>query len=365
MKRQIKHAIRAALLSPVAAPLTRFVAGRCTCLMYHRIASGSARGREFFPNGTLFVFEEEFEKQMRFLSENYECLSLDEAVTMLEQATLPRRSVVVTFDDGYRDNLLALPSLRRYRVPATIFVTTGAVGRTRSLWWDEQEHILSRLSRLDVKWRGEEWQFDLSTPAGKAEAFTRLNRTFKAMNPPDQDELMELLRDKARQSEINGPLFEDETILSWDEILEFDRDELITIGAHTADHFVLSRLSDDELRAQLITPKRELESRLGHPVDHFAYPFGGAGEAGPREFAATRDAGFRSAVTTRPGHWSLSSRAQMHALPRIWIDSGDTLEDFRWKLSGLDLAVNRPLRLFDQDANTALAVAAATFAVIA
>lgn len=323
--------------------------------MYHRIAAGSARATEFFPNGTLYVFEEEFERQMRYISEHYRCLSIDEATSALERGTLPRRSVVVTFDDGYRDNLLAVPILRRYCVPATIYVTTGALARTRTLWWDEHEIILKHLQHLELTWRGNEWRFDLTSPDAKAEAFARLNRIFKALSPVEQEELMQLLREKAREVRLAEPICSGDTILSWDELLELDRDPLITLGAHTADHFVMSRLSDDDLRQQLVAPKRELEQRLGHPVEHFAYPFGGADEAGSREYAATRDAGFRSAVTTVPGHWLRSSRSHMLALPRVWVDRHDTLDDFRWKLSGLDLAVSRPRRLFTPQQTTSAA----------
>jgi len=125
-----------------------------------------------------------------------------------------------------------------------------------------------------------------------------------------------------------------------------DREPLITIGAHTVDHFVLSQLPQEELERQLHESRRTLEQRLGHPILHFAYPFGGAEHAGPREFQAAEAAGFASAVTTRQNHWRTSSRDALHALPRLSIDFSDTLEDFRWKVSGLAGAVHRPLSLF-------------------
>lgn len=329
--------IRAALRSPIGAAVARQFAGLATCLMYHRIATGGAADSRppFTPNLELFVAEQEFEKQIAYLARNYNCLPLDEAVVLLQRRKLPRRSVIVTFDDGYRDNLLAVPILERYRVPATIYIATGAIARTRTLWWDEHEAALGALSSLEL--RGQRW--DLSTPELKSRAFGDLNRLFKSMQPAAQDELMTTLRSRAG----SGPIFRDETILSWEEVRSLDRHPLVTIGAHTVDHHVMTQLSEPELEHQLTASRRELEHQLGHPVEHFAYPFGAVEHAAEREFKAAAGVGFASAVTTRPGHWRPSSR--LHALPRIAVDFSDTMDDFDWKVNGGYAATQRPLAL--------------------
>ena len=326
--------LRAALRSPLGKPVTLAFAGRAACVMYHRISAGPAvRERDtFHPNLELFVSEDEFEKQMRHLSHHYNCLGLDEAVDLLRERKLPRRSVVVTFDDGYRDNLLALPILDRYRVPATIYITTGAIDRSRSLWWDEQASVIAALTSLEL--RGRRW--DLSTTALKTRAFADLNALFKSMRPDQQDELMTELR--AAHTTASG-----ESMLTWSDVIGLDGHPLITIGAHTVDHHVLSQVTAEELRHQLVASREELERRLGHPVRHFAFPFGGAAHAGPREFAAAAAIGFTSAVTTRPGHWRHSS--SLHSLPRIAIDYSDSMDDFEWKLSGGYAATERPVRV--------------------
>lgn len=288
--------------------------------MYHRIFPRGTQPAAFSPNLELFVSEEQFEQQIEYLSRNHHCIGLDDAVTRLQRGTLPRGSVIVTFDDGYRDNLLALPILERYSVPATIYVTTGAVARTRTMWWDEQEAALAAMSSLP-------------TPALKQRAFDDLNRRFKSMTPAQQDALMEQYRGH----------FDHETILSWDEVRSLDRHPLMTIGAHTVDHHVLTQLSAPELEYQLVTSRRELEHQLGHSVEHFAYPFGRAEHAARREFVAAARAGFKSAVTTRPGHWRRIS--SLHALPRIAVDYSDSMDDFAWKVSGGYVATEAPLRL--------------------
>jgi peptidoglycan/xylan/chitin deacetylase (PgdA/CDA1 family) len=300
--------------------------------MYHHIAPGPAtRSPRFRPNRELFVAEEEFEQQMRYVAAHYDCLSLDEAVQALASGHLPRRSVIVTFDDGYRDNLLAVPILKRYHVPATIYITTGAIDRARTFWWDEHETILERLPSLELSWRGTPRRWDLSSDALKQQAFGELNRMFKALTPVEQDELLAVLRNAAHAAGSEPPYFDPEAMLSWDEVQALDREPLITIGAHTVDHFVMRQLSEDELHHQIHGSRTDLERRLGHPVAHFAYPFGREEHADLREFAAVERDGLASAVTTRPGHWK---RPLRYALPRLSVDYSDTLEDFRWKLSG-------------------------------
>lgn len=296
MKKTIKRALRSALLSPLGAPLGSFYRGVATCLMYHHL------GDDDSPNRELYVSLAEFERQMAYLAAQYEPLSIGEAVTRLRENRLHPRNVVVTFDDGYRDNLLALPILKRHDVPAAIYITTGAVNRTRTFWWDELATLAAR------------------------EEFPSLAARMKTLSPREQDAFLDELRAGRTATAAY------DAILSWEEVEALDREPLITIGAHTIDHYPLAQLDDRELRRQLIASREELESRLGHPIEHFAYPFGRAEHAAEREFAAAQAAGFVSAVTTRPGHWQRHS--PLHALPRLAVDFSDTMDDFRWKLSG-------------------------------
>ena len=78
-----------------------------------------------------------FEQQMQFLSRCYRVMPLEELMERNRMGDVPPRAVAITFDDGYRDNYeFAFPVLRRYRLPATIFVTTGAIDNCDVLWHD-------------------------------------------------------------------------------------------------------------------------------------------------------------------------------------------------------------------------------------
>lgn len=115
-------------------------------LFYHKISSpptGSA-------NPHLYVSPENFAAQMRYLSEHgYNSLTLSEVGEALElEKKLPRRPVVITFDDGHLDNLeYAFPALVRYSLKATIFAVADFVGKDAG--WQKRDKVAEPLLSWD------------------------------------------------------------------------------------------------------------------------------------------------------------------------------------------------------------------------
>ncbi len=330
--------------TPLTLPLRYLGRGMATCLMYHRVCpdAGSPGVAEvgFDPNRSLAVTQRAFEAQMRYLAEHCSCLSLDDLIDGLRRGRLPSRSVAVTFDDGYLDNLtLALPVLRAHRVPATVYVTTGLVERVAGMWWYELEALIADSAQLRYYWQGRRWNWETASLAEKQRAFRGLNTLFKTLDSDQQAALMSKLRAACGQP----PADRGGAVLDRLQLLELAADPLITIGAHTHHHPVLSRLPEIQLRHEMMRSRDLLERWLGRPVNHFAYPFGGAEQAGQREFRAAAQLGFASAVTTRPGHFHRFHRRHLHALPRVAIDHGDSQASFEFKLSGLHSLIRRPL----------------------
>jgi len=108
-----------------------------------------------------------------------------------------------------------------------------------------------------------------------------------------------------------------ELCMSWDELKSFADDPLVTIGAHTITHCNLARQTEATASHEMATSRARIESALGRPVLHFAYPYGDKIAAGPREFALARSAGFKTAVTTRPGMIFPESADHLSALQRV------------------------------------------------
>jgi peptidoglycan/xylan/chitin deacetylase (PgdA/CDA1 family) len=330
--RKLKRRVRSILAHSSFRFLHRFYTGFGSCLLYHQVTTETNGTTSLNPYIGLVVPVKEFEQQIDYISKHYNCVALPDAVERLAQGTLSNRTIIVTFDDGYRDNLvLALPVLERYGVPATIFVTTGFIDGTCVPWWYEQDAILRKLDAAEVSWKGRSFCWKLETPAQTFSAISELNSLFKEMSLDDQKAFMDKLRNLCPSAFTSESMF-----LSWDELIELSRHPLITIGAHTKNHPVLSRLTVEGLLGELAEGKEVLESRLGHSVDHLAYPFGSKSHVCRREFEAAREAGFRSAFTTRFGHLHATHRNFLHSLPRITIGYGDTLPVFKQKLMGIE-----------------------------
>jgi len=105
--------------------------------------------------------------------------------------------------------------------------------------------------------------------------------------------------------------------MSWDELKPFADDPLVTIGAHTITHCNLARQTEETAKHEIITSRARIESALQRPTLHLAYPYGDRIAAGPREFALARAAGFKTAVTTRPGMIFPESADHLTALQRV------------------------------------------------
>lgn len=335
--RTLRRAAVAGLNSPWMRPVSRGLAhaygGIATSLMYHSVrARGAAMPAGFEPNQPLAVDADAFDQQMAWLASHHRVVALPQAVEELTAGRLPRGTVTVTFDDGYRDNLrVALPILERHGIPATVHVTTGLVDRTAVLWWEELEAIVRAAPRLAFHDRGSTRHLELRDCAAREAAFAELAALFKPAPPERQRALMGELRPQAPVA-----FSYDAEVLSWEEVRELDRHPLVTIAAHSVNHPVLRALEPGAVQAEMRESRQRLEQELGHPVPYFAYPYGGDDEAGSREFGLCRELGFRFALTSRSGHWHPRHRQHLHALPRIMIEARDSLEDFRFKLSGLD-----------------------------
>lgn len=334
---QVRQALTATSLT---APLRRSWAGLGTCLMYHRIVADEAAPRsKFSPNRELMVKASDFDRQMAFVSRHYNCLALPEAVRLLQQGKLPRRTVVVTFDDGYLDNLtLALPILRAHGVPATVYIATGIIDHSAHLWWYELERIIRDADSLQIEWEGKHWLERIEGHSEKHDCYQRFNSQLKRMAPSEQIKFLAMISDHAiRHQNLESQ------VLSRDDVRQLADDPLITIGAHTHGHLVLSSLPRPQLRHELDASRRTLESWIDRPVRHLAYPFGGPHQAGFREFRMAAKTGFESATTTRLGHLQRFHARHRFALPRIAVGFDDNLTRFRWKLSGLECMIRRPL----------------------
>ncbi|WP_298952180.1 polysaccharide deacetylase family protein [uncultured Methylobacterium sp.] len=323
------------------APVAR---GRGVILTFHRVTPEAPPPGAYAPNRLLSITPDFLDRTLQCLAERgFEVIGLDAVPDRLGAGRAGRPFAVLTFDDGYRDNVEhALPVLRRHGVPWTLYVTTDFAEGTGRLWWVEMERAIGRLARIVLPEAG--LDLPAADEAGKTAAFARVYAHLRA---GPEDVLRAEIGRLAAQAGLDSAAITRGLCLTWDEIRALARDEAVTIGAHTLSHPMLAKHDAVTARGEIETPRRIIAERLGRAPDHVSYPVGDPGSAGPREFRLAREAGFATGVTTRPGHLFAGHAAHLHALPRVSINGCfQTEAALRALLSGVPfLAWNRGRRL--------------------
>lgn len=224
-------------------------------------------------------------------------------IVPLEQATAASANggglkFVMTFDDGYRDNYeQALPIMKRYRVPAMVYISVDHVEGRRSFWY---ETLISAISgtaeqRLDLS-ALDLGSFDLEDQAAKVHAITELNQALKRYDTDTREHLVKQVAEMlGRADQASGS-----SMLTWDMVREM-ADQDVSIGSHTMSHPILSRESRERVRLELRDSKTRLETVLQRAVDAFAYPNGRSEDFNDMVVEEAKEAGYSSAVTTMPG----------------------------------------------------------------
>ena len=275
------------------------------------------RDAEFQPNRHLEVAPEFLRAMLTHLrARGIDIITMDEVQQRLAERNFARRFACFTLDDGYRDNRdFALPVMREFDAPFTVYVTSDFAEGTGRLWWIALEMAIARASSVEAEIGGVTVRLDTSTAAAKQAAFHRLHHWLRGL-PGEHDVRREISALCARHGVDESALCRD-LCMSWDELKPFADDPLVAIGAHTISHCNLAKQREEIASHEMTVGRARIEEILQRPVLHLAYPYGDKIAAGAREFALARAAGFKTAVTTRPGMIFPESANHLTALPRV------------------------------------------------
>lgn len=300
----------------------------------------------FAPNGLLEITPEFLDRTLMLIrAEGYDLVSLDQAVARLASPRKGRFFVALTFDDGYRDNVEhAWPVLASHGAPWTLFVTTGFADRTARLWWLELEESIRALPQIALTLPDGPFAARAGSDNEKQRAFESL---YWRLRKQPEAILLSAISDLAGQAGVDAAALVERECLPWETLRALSGAPGVSIGAHTLTHPMLAKHDAAFAQMEMADGKARLEAELGMPIRHFAYPVGDPSSAGPREFALAAEAGFKSAVTTRPGHLFAEHAAHPHALPRVSLNGLHQSEAaVRALLSGLPFWLwNRRRRL--------------------
>jgi peptidoglycan/xylan/chitin deacetylase (PgdA/CDA1 family) len=309
---------------------------RALVLLYHRVAEPEADPQ------LLSVSPRRFDEHLEALKRHFGVVSLAELERGLDARKLPARTVVLTFDDGYADNLLAArPILARHGAPATVYVSSGGIGGAGEFWWDELERLLlwtPRLPpRLELTVEGRLHAFEVAGPAygelppaerrwsvlqppgtARERAYAALATLLHPLPPAARDGAIAALQTWAGAGAAGRPTHR---ALTADELRALADGGLVEIGAHTVTHARLSSLDRAAQAREIVDGKVRLEEVLGRPLRSFSYPFGYKGSYGPETVELVREAGFRNACSNFTG--AVLARTDRFQLPRFVVRDWD------------------------------------------
>ena len=329
-------------LSALARPLVGNVG---VILMLHRVTA--RLGRPDGANRHLSITPQFLDALIREMKRlGYRFVSMDEAVVRLRTPGNGEPFAAVTADDAYRDNLLeALPVLERHEVPITIYVAPGLTSGAVDLWWEGLDELVGSADRLTVSMAGTEVTLDCSTPAGRSAAFSRLS-AYLTDEVAEADQ-RKVLNGWTRAAGVDVHAASAKLLMNWDEVRQIARHPLVTIGAHTVNHYNLKRLDPEAVLREMHRSRSLIEAELGRAPSHFAYPYGHSEAVGRRETLLAGEAGYASAVTTRHGVLRPEHAGHLHALPRLSVNGRhQDLAAMRAMLSGATTVMaNRGRRL--------------------
>lgn len=236
---------------------------------YHRIGDPTA---SLLDRGLLSASQEQFDQQVRFLKKNYDVIGVDDLSSALNDPAA--RSVMISFDDGYRDNYeLAFPVLQQHHARALFFITSGFLDEKPVAWWDEISWMIRSTGQQQLCWP-ELFSNSLSLHDEPAvdRAIYEVLLKFKA-TPEDQtvaflERLGELTGTGRCPASLSTSLW-----MTWDMVCEMNVAGM-DIGGHTVHHPVLANCDVERQRTEIEQSKSRIEAELLHPITAFSYPVG-------------------------------------------------------------------------------------------
>ena len=306
--------------------------GLLRVLTYHRI--DELKRRPWLDPVQISASPKDFDEQMAYLATYYQMVTVSDVLAVLKSRNkkdLPPRAVLVTFDDGYYDfEEQAWPILRRYKIPATLFVPTAYPNHPeQTFWWDDLYQALQNTSRKE-NLNTPIGTFSLSNAVSRNQAFQRLKNYMKTLKHAETIlNVRELCRELGVQPAAN-------CIMSWDSLRKLSQDGL-TLGAHTRTHPLLNRISLDEAREEAIGSFEDLKREIGFALPIFAYP---SGEFNNSVVSMLGHEGFSLAFTTKRGINSINHMNPLR-IQRIGVGGRTSLPVLRAQLLSWTVHFNR------------------------
>ncbi|MGQ0646979.1 MAG: polysaccharide deacetylase family protein [Gemmatimonadaceae bacterium] len=266
-------------------------------LTYHRIWDLNDAERYPYDLDLISASVAEFQWQMEYVGRHFTPITFATLARIVAgEVAAPRRPIIITLDDGFEDNFrLAFPILRSLGVPATLFVSTGYIGTNTTYWFDQLAHLVLTAPDGRLPIAGLDAPLELADLPSRRGAVQQVLAHTKMISNAKRVELVTDLHRRLGRDETNSAT-ESSRPMTWDNVREMARAG-IEIGSHTVRHPILTRLTGEEMQAELVESRRMIESQIGQTVTVLSYPVGESYAFNDDVCAASRAAGYRFAVS--------------------------------------------------------------------
>lgn len=287
------------LTHPVLDPVVRRLRhGRATILMLHRFEATPADDDKISA-GALRANLEYLRRH------HYDLISLTSLVdTVRAGGTPPKNAVVFTVDDGYADfKEVAVPLFAAFDCPVTLFIATGPVDRAMWFWWDCISHAFANTpaNHITLAVGRDNLTYHWESPAERRVSAVHLSEKLKLVPEQERLDVIELLCTHLRV-DASGPSPDEYSTMTWDDVRALASSGLVDVAPHTVTHPILTRLTDQRMRWEIVESWRRLREECPAAIPLFCYPNGTPIDYSPATISALRDAGFLGAVTTEEGY---------------------------------------------------------------
>lgn len=304
-----------------------------TVLGYHRVEDPLRSDFDLFrPNVSATPLG--FARQMDYVQRHYTAITCEHLLGWLRgEQELPRHPLIITFDDGYRDNLrFAYPILKERNLPAVIFLPTGFIGTDLPFYWDYVAYLFSHTQRTSAHLpvTGEtRW----TTAAEREKVMVAWVDCVKKLPEAEKrravSEIATILDVRVSEGVFSN------LYLNWEQIRMMGQNH-IEFGAHTVNHPILTRISKEVVEEEVRKSKQQIEDELQRPVSTFAYPNGQRSDFSDEIIRMVREAGIEIAFTLLPGPTPIKAvKENPLAIRRIFLIHSDSFPRFVAKLLGL------------------------------
>ncbi len=280
---------------------------RIIILNYHRVLASLDPFIPEEPDSRLF------ERQIEWLTSHFPVVSLPQALDDLDHGRIKEPTVVITFDDGYRNNTeIAIPILQRHKIRAAFFVVSDTLNN--GIMWNDviaESFRLTEQTQFSLNVANKTINFYLTDLITRRQQSEHLIQTVKYLPAPERHSFIDKLQ---IQLGVEGRLPQD--LMMTTEQVKMLVDAGMTVGAHACTHDILTSLTIEKAKHEIFNSKQQLEKITECSVDFYAYPNGKLGSDYTVEHARlVESAGYRAGLSTQWG--AIKAGDDRYQLPRL------------------------------------------------